>query len=341
MVINPDNLSQYLTQNGLPQVLRIFGDEPLLRDDCLQIIRRYAVDNGIDERQHLIQDAGFDWNSLAAGGQSMSLFSSSKLVELELPDGKPGREGADSLKRYAEAPPPDQHLILCGPKLKKEQLKAKWFTVFDKLGPLIQVSAPDRSRLPAFIHQRAKRHQLQLDDAAVQMLVDWYEGNLLAMDQQLIKLALQNLPQPVTLELVQSHSEDSSRFQVFALQESLLQGNVEQALHRLQRLLSGDVEPAILLWVLQREFQHLWQLKQALQHQQDFAYAAQRLGIWQSQHGAYKAWLERLTPADLAVISDLLCRFELAFKRDSGEHLPTLAVHLVLALSAKHKLPRI
>jgi len=341
MTLYPEKLAQYLSQNGIPAVLRIFGDETLLRNDCLELVRAHAKQQGVDERLHFIQDQQFDWHNLYDSGQSMSLFASHKLIELELPEAKPGREGADFFRNYVKQPPQDQYLVISGPKLKKEQLKAKWFTALDALGPLVSANAPERSRLPAFIHQRAKQHQLSLQDDAVQMLANWYEGNLLALDQQLTKLALQNLPQPLSVEKIRENSEDNSRFQVFALQESLLQGDLEQSLHRLQRLLADDVEPAILAWVLQRELQNLLQLKQAQDAHQDLNQAARPLGIWSSQVSAYSGWLKRLDSARLTKISDLLCRYELAFKRDSGEDLATLATHIVIALCARHSLPQI
>lgn len=341
MTLYPEQLRQHLEKNGLPAVLRIFGDEPLLLDDCVLVVRDIARQQGIDERERLIQDNSFNWSQLTDSSQSLSLFSSTRLVELEMPEGKPGRDGAEQLKRYAEHPSPDQCLVLLGPKLKKDQLKAKWFTAFDNLGPLVQANSPDRSRLPIFIHKRAQSHQLKLADDAVQILADWYEGNLIALDQQLAKLSLLDLPQPITVATIREHSEDSSRFQIFSLQESLLQGQQDQALHRLQRLLSDAVEPAILSWLLQREWQQLWTLTQALKAGEAFAPACQKIGIWPSQQAQYKSWLERLTEAKLIQISHLLRRYELAFKRDSGEDLTTLAVHLVLAFCAQQSIPDI
>src|SRR5690606_13411507 len=94
-------------------------------------------------------------------------------------------------------------------------------------------------------------------------LTDWFEGNLLALDQELQKLALSDLPQPITASAIQAAADDQSRFIVFALQEAILHGDLDTALHRLARLFEEGVEPAILTWMLQREWQTVSQLQQA------------------------------------------------------------------------------
>lgn len=332
MMLRPEQLHDYLQRQGLPAVIRLFGDEPLLRNDCVAIIRQFAKQQGVDERLSYIQDSQFNWQELATAGQSLGLFSQTRLVELELPEAKPGREGSDYFRDLASQAPTDlaaqQCLVLLGPKLKREQLKAKWFSSLDKLGPNVNIQSPDRTRLPSFIQQRAQQHGLQFKPAALELLADWYEGNLLALDQQFMKLALLDLPQPLDEHVVRDHTEDNSRFQIFALQESLLAGQQEQALHRLERLLDAEAEPAILAWVWQREWQVLWLLAQGL----PFAEVARQTRVWESQQSAYNGWLKRVGTSQLSMIHGLLVRYELAFKRDSGEDLRTLAVHITLAL---------
>lgn len=330
MQLTAAQLPSYLQQHGLPPLLCIFGDTPLLLDDSLQIIRQYAKQHGVDEREYHRQDSSFDWRMLSQPSSNFSLFSSHRLLELELPEGKPGREGGDALRSYAEQPVADQTLVIIGPKLKAEQLKAKWYVQLQAAAPLVEANSPERRQLPRFIAERAQRYQLQLDQQAQQLLADWFEGNLLALDQELQKLALMDLPQPLNKQAISNAAEDQSRFSVFALQEAIVAGQLEPALHRLQRLFEDDAEIAILNWMLQREWHKLTRLESAIQQGEPLTRVYPQLQIWRSQEQAYQQFLRRMqSHQQLPQAADLLRRIELAFKRDSGEQLRTLITHLV------------
>ncbi|RUO59453.1 DNA polymerase III subunit delta [Pseudidiomarina insulisalsae] len=328
-------LANHLQRHGLPALLCVFGDTPLLVDDALQLIRQQARQQGIDERQRLMQDSQFDWSQLQQQSANLGLFSSLRLMELELPEAKPGRDGAEALKRYCAELPEDQILVITGPKLKQEQQKAKWFQLLQQAGPVVQANSPERRQLPAFIQQRSQRYELSLTSEATQLLADWFEGNLLALDQELQKLALMDMPQPLTPAVVTDAAQDQSRFSVFALQEAILAGDLKSALKRLQRLLEEEAETAILNWMLQRELEKLERLQQGRLQLRDYA----QLGIWRSQEAAYQAFAKRVSAAHLARLSRLLVRLEYAFKRDSGEDLATLYCHIIVLLCAPAQEP--
>ncbi|MDN7123343.1 DNA polymerase III subunit delta [Pseudidiomarina sp. 1APP75-32.1] len=328
-------LQGHLQQHGLPPLLCVFGDTPLLLDDALQLIRQQARQQGIDERQRFIQDSQFDWQQLQTDSVNLGLFSSQRLLELDMPEAKPGREGAEALKRYCAELPDDQILVITGPKLKQDQLKAKWFKLLQAAGPVVQANSPERRELPQFIQQRAQRHQLSLNGDATQLLADWFEGNLLALDQELQKLALMDAPQPLTTTFIMEAAQDQSRFTVFALQDAILQGDLTNALRRLQRLLEEETEVAILNWMLQREVHKVQQLQQLQLSTNELM----SLGIWRNQEGAYRAFAQRIEPSHLARLQQLLVRLEFAFKRDSGEDLATLYCHILMLLCQPQRTP--
>lgn len=322
-------LQAHLDQHGLPAVLSLFSDTPLFIDDAVQIIRQAAQQQGVSERQRWVQDNSFDWRQLSEQGGSMSLFSQLTLIELELPDGKPGREGGEAIRAYTDQPNQDQIMLILGPRLKQEQQKSKWYQALNQQGLVINANAPERHALPRLVNERASRYQLQLEEQAAQLLADWYEGNLLALDQQLQKLALSDLPQPLSVATIQAAAEDQSRFSVFALQEALIAGDTEASLHRLERLFEEDVEIAILSWMLQREWQQLWQIEQSHQCGIGFAQIAKKLRLWRSQEQLYRNFWQRCR-SHLSQINELLARLELAFKRDSGADYRALTTHLIL-----------
>ena len=71
---------------------------------------------------------------------------------------------------------------------------------------------------------RAKQHQLQLDDAASQLLCYCYEGNLLALAQALERLALLWPDGKLTLPRVEQAVNDAAHFTPYHWVDALLAG---------------------------------------------------------------------------------------------------------------------
>lgn len=326
-----EQLTQHLQQHPLPPVLLLFGEELLLRQDALALLRKHLKQQFGDEleRQSLQQQADFDWQQLHDSGQSMSLFSQFTLLELTLPENKPGRDGSDALTAYAKSPPAEQLLVVIGDKLKKEQQNSRWFKALSQQGWLVRTPTPDKSRLPRFIHQRAQQHGLQLTADATELLALWFEGNLPSLDQELQKWALIHSDQALNADAVKQAMRDVSHFDAFALQDSLLRNDWSETAHRLNRLFAEDVDRHQLLWVVQREVQVLSQLKTALTQQLDANSIYRQNMIWSSQQQAYQSRAQQLAAESLQQAQQLLQRLELALKNDSGENADILFTHCV------------
>src|SRR4249920_3769351 len=106
MRISTEQLAQHLARD-LKTVYCVFGDETLLAIEAADRIRARARAGGYGEREVLTVDGGFKWGELAFAGNSRSLFSVRRLLELRVPGGKPGVDGAAALQAWCENPPPD------------------------------------------------------------------------------------------------------------------------------------------------------------------------------------------------------------------------------------------
>ena len=72
-------------QRPLAPVYVLHGDEPLLQIEAAQSIRDAAAKAGFAERELLVADSGFNWQTLAAANQSLSLFGSRRILDLRIP----------------------------------------------------------------------------------------------------------------------------------------------------------------------------------------------------------------------------------------------------------------
>ena len=151
-----------LGSGGAMLPLYIFsGDEPLLMMEAMDQLRLAAKKLGFTEREVMLQERGFDWSALMNAGQTMSLFGDKRWVDLRIPTGKPGRDGADALKQFAAqiivqangADGPDTVVCIVLPRLDAKTKTSGWFSALEDAGMAIQVDTIDRTHLPlSLIH---------------------------------------------------------------------------------------------------------------------------------------------------------------------------------------------
>jgi DNA polymerase-3 subunit delta len=108
------------------------------------------------------------------------------------------------------------------------------------------------------LRQRARAAQLALSEQAIAMLAERCEGNLLAAQQEIDKLALL-LPRGAAVGAgeVAASSADSARFDVFQLGEAVRAADAARALRILGGLQAEAAEPVLVLWALLRELRAL------------------------------------------------------------------------------------
>ncbi|WP_158968401.1 DNA polymerase III subunit delta [Paraglaciecola sp. L3A3] len=291
----------------------VFGDEPQQKLECLELIRKTASKQGFDERQSLVVDNQFSWDSLIEASQTMSLFSNKQIIELELPTGKPGAEGSKVLTAIAQQVNADVLIVIHGGKIGKDVQNTKWFKAVDKNAIYIPCYPLEGNILHQWLIQQMQHAGMQSSPQIAQLLVDYCEGNLLAAKQEIQKLVLLYPNGNPTLEQVEQAVVDQSRFTVFHLIDVLLSGDGQKAVKMLYRLESEGVEPNIILWALTRE----WQTLEALlfDRHQGKSINWNQHRIWKSRQGFYQSALARLSLESLQKIQTKLTEFDTAIKQ--------------------------
>jgi len=239
----------------------VSGDEPLLVGESADAIRAAARAAGYADRTVFFIDRSFAWDELRHASQSLSLFAERRLFELRMPSGKPDK-GAQQLAELAALPPPDVVCLIVTGKLDGKASDAPWVRAVEKHGIWVPIRAVERAALPAWLRERARQLQVDMEPAAAQLIVDRVEGNLLAANQELEKLRLLANGEPISLELVLRSVGDSARYDVFQLAEAAAAGDAARALRVLLGLKSEGVEPTLVLWALVRELRGLWQARE-------------------------------------------------------------------------------
>jgi len=147
MQLRADQLTSHLEKTLAPLYV-LHGDEPLLVIEAGDAIRAAARRKGYDEREVLVAGAGFKWDALMLAAGNMSLFGGNKLVDLRIPNGKPGRDGGEALQRYCERLSDGVLTLVTLPQLDWAARKTSWFNALSQAGVAIELNAPGLAELP-------------------------------------------------------------------------------------------------------------------------------------------------------------------------------------------------
>jgi len=309
MQIRLSQLSSYLGKQIAP-VYVLHGDEPLLQIEAAQAIRDAALRAGFAEREVMVADAGFDWEAVTAANLSMSLFGSRRVLDLRIPTGKPGIKGAEALERVGENPSPDNVLIVTMPRLDRTAAGSDWFAALDAAGISIAIPPIERDDLPQWIAQRLSRNHQRATGDVLQYLADLTEGNLLAAQQEIDKLALL-LPQgEITQQQIESVVANVARYDNGELSEALLDADVERVCRILSGLQAEGEGVQLVLWQIAEDTHGLLTVAQAMREGQSVSTALRNARVWGRRQAAMERASRRVDGRALSKLVPELARLD-------------------------------
>lgn len=331
MRIFADKLAGQL-QRQLHPIYLLFGAEPLLIQESRDLIKQAAEKQGFSERFRFDINAQTPWDEVFDACNAMSLFSERKIIELELPESGANQAIAKNLQALQELLNEDVILVVTGSKLTKAQENAKWFKALNSQGVWVSCLTPDLQRLPQFVQQRCYSLGLQADHEALQMLAQWHEGNLLALNQSLEKLKLLYPDGQLTLVRIESALSRHNHFNAFHWIDAMLAGKAKRSQRILKQLSAEGVEGVILLRTLQKELNTLMTYQKGLQSkglQQVF----DQYRVWNNKRPLYTAALNRHSMQSLYQIWSQLAEIEIIAKTDYDTPIWPLLTQVTLNLS--------
>lgn len=296
MRTSTEDLPQHLSR-GLGSLYVIHGGALLLAIEAADAIRSAARAAGYSEREVLIAEQGFKWAELRNSAQSMSLFSSRKLIDLRIPSGKPGVEGAQALQDHCQDLNPDTLTLISLPHLDGTAMKSKWFAALEQHGTVIGADEIPLPALPAWIAARLKRQGQTADADTLSFLAQRVEGNLLAAFQEIQKLALLFPAGPLSFEQVKDAVMDVARYDVFKLSEAMLAGDAERYVRVLDGLRAEGTATVLVLWALAEDIRTLARVSRSMQQNGNLAGALRDARVWGVRQRLVERAVRRFTPA--------------------------------------------
>ncbi|MEO8997698.1 MAG: DNA polymerase III subunit delta [Rhodanobacter sp.] len=280
MPLNSGQWQKALAADSLQPVYLLAGEQ-LLVLEAGDALRTQARKLGYSEREVLDVGQHFDWNDLARAAAGMSLFATRRLIDLRLPTGRPGIEGAKAINAFCADPPPDVTLLITAMEWSNKHDGA-WSKKLDANGTMVVFNAPRPDQWGAWITARLATRGLSATPDAAALLAERVEGNLLAAAQEIDKLAVLHEQGRIDAAEMENLVADSARYDVFKLTDAAFIGDGARALRILAGLRSeGDELLALMGWLVnqlqlalrlanahhlaaQIRTEHLWQAREQL-----------------------------------------------------------------------------
>ncbi len=295
--VRAEQLSAALAR-GVPPLVWIHGDEPLLVQEAAQAVRRTLRDAGFDERRVFDGGRGLRPDAFLAETGALSLFASRRLVELRL-TGKPNREIGQMLGTAAGQASDDTRLLVTGPRLDRATTETAWFAAIDRAAMIVPIWPVERAQLPQWIAARLARQKQRADRDTLALIAERVEGNLLAAHQEIGKLGLLFPEGDLPPEETRAAVLDVARYDAFDLVAAMLSGDVPRTLRSLDGLRAEGAAEPLVLWALADALRTLLRLADARRAGRPLAQALREARVFGPRERLFEQALGRLDVARL------------------------------------------
>ena len=224
----------------------IAGDETLLVEEACDLVLAAALRQGFAERNVLYVEPGFKWHDLLQEAASLSLFTDKKVLDLRVPANKFDKQASATLREYLASASPDNLLLIRTGRLQSRQRSSAWFKALDAAGAVVLVWPIGHRELPGWLARRSRAAELDLTREALVWLAERVEGNLLAAAQEIDKLKLADLEQPIDAKSLATAVADASHYDSFELIDAVFGGDAR----RVRRVLATLREEGVSLFAL-------------------------------------------------------------------------------------------
>ena len=287
MPLNPAQWQKALAADRLAPVYLLAGEE-LLVLEAADALRAQARRLGYSEREVLDVGQHFDWDELARAAAGMSLFATRRLLDLRLPTGRPGVEGAKAINAFCADPPPDVTLLVTAMEWSSKHDGA-WSKKLDASGTMVVLQAPRPDQWGAWIGARLASRGLSATPDAVALLAQRVEGNLLAAAQEIDKLVALHGEGRIDAAAMEDLVADSARYDAFKLTDAAFAGEGARALRILAGLhAEGEELLALMGWLVNQ-----LQLALRLANAHDLAAQIRAEHLWQAREQLFRKALRR------------------------------------------------
>lgn len=265
--MRPGELREELLAGRLRPAYLLAGEEPLLRDDALALLRETVLASGpIDFNFQRLGGDATRPAELIDAVRTLPVMAERRLVVLREPTEK--RAGArDLLEALADLVVESEKAGAARSVLvvlaAKPDRRARWVKEFARAGGLVECNPPrDARSLVGFVRDEAQRQGVELERGVAELIAERIGPQLLVLRREIEKAALFAGPgRPVTREHAALSTSDLAEEPIWDLTDAIGEGRAGDALQVLGRLLGTGAPPVVVLGSLASHFRRLLRVR--------------------------------------------------------------------------------
>lgn len=268
-------------------------------DDCAPLINYInelcLLRAGENYQRKLFQaDRYFDMQIIDEVLKETSLFGDCNFIILSFKT-KPNVEQQKQLISIITNLDENNILIVNCDKLDKKEQTANWISQFNQMHNIIHLDGNNNESRIWGMHLFANQN-LEIEPTALELLISLNQNNLSQLYQEIAKLSLiYQAPHLITLSEAQENLLDNAQFNVFALSNAYLSGNVAQTKKIFMNICSSTEDAILVLWSIGEDLRKLIKIKAELKNSPDINSAISSLRIWGDAVNAFKAAHKRIS----------------------------------------------
>jgi DNA polymerase-3 subunit delta len=314
--VTPQELVAEVESGELRGAYLLAGDEPLLRDDALELLRGAVLgEAGSDFDFDRLDGAETRAAALLDAIDTLPVLAPRRLVILSEPEARRGARGlSEVLPQAVERALAGDTCVLAVAAARADR-RSRWVKAFGE--GVVDCAAPTRSRdIAAFIRREAERQGVALGRGVAELLAERTGPQLLLLRNEVAKLALFAGDGKVTREHVAAGTASLAEAPIWDLTDAIGEGRAADALGVLGRLLSAGAPGPVVLGSLVSHFRRLLRVA----HGAGVAgppFVRKKLESQARRYGArrLRSSLDALHQTDLALKGAGALRPELALER--------------------------
>jgi DNA polymerase-3 subunit delta len=231
-------------RNSEKNCIILIGGEPVITNSTVSLCQNYfkTKEYGIEAITINATTKANDLVSILSDG---SLFNNNNLFKIIVSKGRISEEVKQLISQSIMNKTDDFYIINVGID-PKDFKKSAWYKNLQKNSFTIEAYEPSATDIIKLIKVRCKLHGLDLSDDAINLIAEFTEGNLLAAENEIIKLSLIHQEKAISGSEIAASLSNNSKYDAFQLLEFSLKGKVSESHIAITHLEEEGVEPLMI-----------------------------------------------------------------------------------------------
>ena len=241
-IISEDEIDKLRGNNK--NCIIVMGGEPVVTNHTISLCQNYfkKKDFGIEVITINSSTKANDVIPILSDG---SLFNNNILYKILVSRGRIAEE-VKQLITQSLTNKSDDFYIINAETDPKDFKKSSWYKSLQKFSITMEANEPNSTEIIKSIKVRAKLHEIDFTDEAINLIAEFTESNLLAAENEIIKLSLLHKGKTINPEVISAQLSNSSKYDGFKLIEFCLRGKISETHKAITHLEEEGIEPLMI-----------------------------------------------------------------------------------------------